>query len=188
MYTFLISVGFFFLICAIIFKKKIKQHWFPSFLIIFVGTLISCSIVNGVVGLKYPLKFEKVKVKPLGWYESEIKLPDTTLEYLGHISLDLKINKNGHIIQTPRLHISRRLDYNYNKEKPDFINIYYLSPEDSVPRFERFREQRTINNHWVSSIGVPRGKRYYNIYLPKDSIHVEIVNQINKYFYGNDTN
>jgi hypothetical protein len=64
-----------------------------------------------------------------------------------------------------------------------FIN--WLPEGDTIPRYERWREKRIIpNNNWISSIGIPNGFRVYKIYIPRDSIHIVLANELNAKFFS----
>ena len=183
MYTFLIAVGFFFLLSGVIFGKKIKQHQFQVAGIIFIGTLVTMIIVNGIIGLRTPYSFVKIKEKELKKRTSSIEVVnDSTIKLKGYIDFNLSINKNNEV-KNNYIDVTDWV----NVYKPERIIVKYTSEDDSIPRREVFQYRKIVDNHWVAPIGVPRGDKIYHFYIPNDSANNEILFYINKYFYVKDS-
>jgi len=191
MYTFLTLVGSLFLLSAVIFRGQIKKNIFGIFLIMFLGTTLGMTIVNGIQNKRIPY----VKV-----------LEDTTLldscqtyAIIGRDSLRDTMSCMAFIkyryveadtIDGAIINKQNRLDIGLSSwfypSELDFLNklsVYYLSETDTVPRLEEWRETKLSKSPWVSTISLPQGRTYYRLYLPKDSTHQSIVKFLNTKFY-----
>lgn len=180
MFTFLISAAIFFLIGGCIFHKSLKQHQFHIVLIVFIGTLISTSIVNGVMGLKLPYTYVEVKEKVLTSNlvsSEELKKEDTVFTYNALIEFDVTVKKNDDTIYAD-VKAGGRVIYDTEKN----VEFHYLSDNDTIPRIKLFRQKRLTDSKWVIPIALPRGKDYYEIYIPNDSIHNEMIALIERYW------
>ncbi len=178
MLTFLISAAVFFLIGGCIYNKNIKQHQFHIALIVVIGTLISTSIVNGVMGLKIPYTYVEVKEKPLtSWRKTHETVIDSTKYYWSLIEFDVEVQDDGDTLWR-NLEFKERTINRLDKN----AEIHFLNDIDTIPRWRLIRQKRIVDNNWVIPLGLPRGDQYYEIYIPNDSIHQEMVSLIERYW------
>ena len=185
MYTFLILAVFFFLVSGVIFRKSLKQNQFLVILIVGSGTLIGTTIVNGVIGLKIPYTRIAIKTKDLPLYNSEIITPSDTMKFKSYIGFDYEMEKDSSIESNYIcIHLSSALGNTNNKLYR--LTISYLPAGDSIPRLIISKDKRLVESKWISSFGIPNGKKYYQVYIPDDSIHHVLMDQINQKFYKYD--
>ena len=195
MYTYGILAIFFLLLSGIIFGKRIKQNQFAVVIIVVAGTLIGTSIVNGIVGLGVPLEKTLVKERELDWGNSHIQLRGHDSLLICYTYLDFeweyKIKKDGDTaLVRNSLDIGLKAEDLNPGEDQGIINrmtINYLEPGDSIPRLEIHRLKRHFSdNKWVTPFGVPNGKRYFDVYIPNDSIHHLLMETLEEKFFKNE--
>ena len=195
MYTYAILAAFFLILSGIIFGKRIKQNQLMVVIIVVAGTLIGTSIVNGIVGLNTPLERTLVKTRE---YDKEVchmvlrhhdsaKIVYTYLDY----EWEYKIKKDGDTtLVLNALDIGLKGESVNPGEDQGIINrmtIKYLEPGDSIPRLEIHRFKRHFSdNKWVTPFGVPNGKRYFDIYIPNDSVHHLLMETLEEKFFKNE--
>ena len=186
MYTFIISVVFFLLLSGIIFRKNIKNKSFTVAIIVIIGTLLTNTIVNGIVGFNTPFENVKIKEVKLELTKSEIFIIDTTEIYNGYLCYDLSIKKRneGVKITCNNFGVQNTLIDELSSSK---LKIHYLPEGDTIPYREVYQKRRLVDKNWVVPFGVPRGKRIQHFYIPNDSIHNTLIDTyINKYYYEED--
>ena len=185
MYTFGILALFFILLSGAIFGKKIKQNQFAVVLLVLAGTLIGSTIVNGVMGLKIPLTFVEVKTKHLDKEVSKIQTGSDTLEFTAYLDYTYIVNKKD----------STDVDYNYvdinlwndvYSTETDILTIEFLPEGDSIPYVKVLREKRIVDNKWITPFGLPKGVKNYVAYIPNDSIHNVLMDQLNEKFFKDE--
>jgi hypothetical protein len=190
MYTFGILVAFLLILSGAIFGKNIKQNQFPVAFIVFAGTMIGSIIVNGIVGMDIPYTLTTVKTKNLNVQVSKVfTLSDTLLyrsTYLQYI-YKMELKKNGDTIITHYTDVGASYDLFYPKgEKHREIVVDFLPEGDSIPYLEIKRYKRFPDNRWISPVGLPGGGRVFYVYLPNDSIHNVLMDQLNDKFFTKD--
>lgn len=181
MYTFLISIAFFFLLSACIFGKRLKENQLIVKAIIISGSFLSIVVVNGIVGLQVPFTVVETRERELsGEVNSAIRLRelDTTIRLKGLIGYGLNISAEGDTTAS-RIYLNGWRDFSLMGNNR-IVNLHFLNENDTIPRWVLHKQRRIVkNNRWISSLGLPRGNiKYYDIYLPNDSIHREIVSWI----------
>jgi hypothetical protein len=186
MYTFGILAAFFLLISGIVFGKKLKQNQLFVVLIVVVGTLFGTCIVNGIVGMRIPYTAVLQKSKSLNKEVSRIITPTDTNTFTSYIEYNYEMEKDSSISQSLDM---RGLDYIVPDEfrRIARLSINWLPAGDSIPRLEIWKEKRIVeDNNWISSIGLPKGRRLLRVYIPKDSIHVVLMKELNSKFFTSD--
>lgn len=182
MYTFGILAAFFFLLTGVIFGKKIRSNQFLAISIIFLGTFIGSIISNGILGLKIKPVPVIVKSKVCKVQTSEIITTSDTSVFLSFLEFKYQENPDS-TVKNRRVDVGYSHDYFYKKDK-DRLIVSFLPEGDTVPYFDIIRYERIPNNNWVSKIGLPKvGSRIFHVYLPNDSIHNVLVNDLNLYYY-----
>jgi len=186
MYTYIILALVFSLISGIIFRKNIKQNAILVVGIIFIGTLIGTTFVNGVLGLRIP--FINVKIHDYQLVERSCEIIDlnTTLNFNTYLRYGLEINKDDSTRSFNTLYYrgsGHLFSTKFEFFETDEITLHYLAKGDTIPHVEIFKEKRLIDNNWISTMGLPNGKITYILYLPNDSIHNILVSYINKYYF-----
>lgn len=187
MYTFIILAIVSFLISGIVFGKRLKENQFFVALIVICGTLLGSVIINGVVGLKIPLKEVKVKEFPLDRELSQIITLTDTIEFISYLEYTYKM-KSDSSIKYNSLDFDN-IEYLQSSEtgRISRFSINWLPEGDTIPRYERWKEKRIIgDNRWISSIGIPNGRRLNKVFIPQDSIHMVLVNHLNDKFFKNE--
>jgi len=187
MYTFIILAIVSFLISGIVFGKRLKENQFFVALIVICGTLLGSVIINGVVGLKIPLKEVKVKEFPLDRELSQIITLTDTIEFISYLEYTYKM-KSDSSIKYNSLDFDN-IEYLQSSEtgRISRFSINWLPEGDTIPRYERWKEKRIIgDNRWISSIGIPNGRRLHKVFIPQDSIHIVLVNHLNDKFFRNE--
>ena len=137
MYTFIILAIVSFLISGIVFGKRLKENQFFVALIVICGTLLGSVIINGVVGLKIPLKEVKVKEFPLDRELSKIITPTDTIKFISYLEYNYEMEADSSIE-------SNYLDFrSFECLLPSESNriarfsINWLPEGDTIPRYER---------------------------------------------------
>lgn len=192
MYTFLISAVVFLIISGIIFKGKIKNNQFAVGLIVFAGTLISSIIINGIVGLGEEYTPVLVKERSLPSQLSviiekgdTILYHDTFFQYVYEVELDT--TKEDSISRKHYADVGYSYDVFYQgSDRPRKVYVDFLPEGDSIPIVKIYRQKRITDNKWVSSFGLPRGRREFHCYIPNDSIHKIMYKWYNKKFLQNE--
>ena len=198
MYTFGILAAFFLILSGIIFKGKIKENQFAVGLIVFAGTLIGSVIVNGVVGLDTDYTRTEKRMKELPIQTSKVIAFDDTLlyehTYLQYVYTE-ELEKDGDTTLSNNyvdvggvtsLFYQSELDREMGKNGTD-IRVEFLPEGDSIPYYVVYKDKKVIDNKWVSPFGLPRGGRTFIAYIPNDSIHNVLMDQLNEKFYENET-
>ena len=190
MYTYISLAVFFLILSGIIFGKNIKQNQLNVIFIVFLGTLIGSCIVNGIVGLKTPCTLTHVKTKEFSKQPSKVYTLQDTLfqEEYTHVQYIYgeKIKRNGDTVVTNYVDIGGSYDGFYSDGNKK-IDITFLSEGDTIPRVEIYKYKRHVDSKWVSSFGLPGGERIFHVYIPKDSIHNILMDQLNEKFFKNET-
>ena len=159
MYTFILSVFIFFLISALIYKKKLPRRIFQTALIVIGGSLITMTVVNGLVQRNYKYTKTFIKQKPLKkHYISDLN--DSTYVW-SVVEIDYNIN-----------HIYFRGFEVHDTNTP----IIFLTDTTIVPYWKKFKESKQINSKWISSLGIPKQNRSFELYLPNDSAYHVLIN------------
>ncbi len=194
MLTFILAVVGMFLLTALIFRKKLQQNVLSVVIIIAAGTLIICTLVNGIVGMSYPIHTILYKTKSLYKIESVVDLSkneeveataaDSLLfgKYLGkeidaYLRYDFEFNsldfRNTSIENFENDDGLRQLTINFydanDTTKSPYVLIYkqtYDIPEDNL---------------WVNTKGIPNFNAQYVLFVPNDSIHVALKEYTDKY-------
>lgn len=197
MYTFGILAAFFLILSGIIFKGRIKDNQFTVGLIVFAGTLVGMSIVNGIIGMdnEYILTQKRVKELPVQYSEIITSEGDTLLNHDTFLEYKYiqEIEEDGDTSLTNFIDVG----YMYDHFSPSSVKnssnisgrnliIEFLPESDSIPYFEIKKYKRITDNKWVSSFGLPKGGRVFVAYIPNDSIHSILMNQINEKFFENE--
>ena len=182
MYTFGIIAEFFLILSGIIFGKRIKQNQFIAVLIVFVGTMIGSIIVNGVLGMKIPYTPVVMKEKPLSLQTSNILTLDDTMEFKSYLEFDYEMNEKDSTVETNWLDIGDWIDPFYG-DRAEKLTIYFLAEGDTIPYYNILRGKRLTDSKWIASSILPRGGRRFEVYIPNDSIHNVLMDQINEKFY-----
>lgn len=180
MYTFGILAAFFLILSGVIFGKKIKQNQFAVVLIVFAGTLIGSVIVNGIVGLDIPLSDTEVKTKNLNKHESEIYTLTDTLEFYSYVEYNYEMEEDS-TINYNFVEICLADDIYYSEREK--LIIKYLPEGDSIPYVSVRKNKRLTDSKWITSFGLPGGNRHYVAYIPNDSIHNVLMDQLNDKFF-----
>ena len=175
MYTFIISILFFVGLSALILGKNFKKKQLIVWLIVFGGTLVSISIVNGILGFKIPFTKVLLKEEPLYLRTSKIyyDTPDTV------IKLDSVFIK--YITYVHKKDTSRYIDESVFKTltfSSDNIKINVISDSTLVPKYRKYKEKRITTSNWIIQYGLPAGDLYWEFDIPKDSIHLALINYI----------
>ena len=187
MYTFIILVIVSFLISGIIFGKRLKENQFFVALIVICGTLLGSVIVNGVVGLKTPFKEVKVKEYPLNEELSKIITPTDTIKFISYLEYTYRMKADSSIRENHLDFKSFDVLLSSEANRISRFSINWLPEGDTIPRYERWVEKRIIgDNRWISSIGIPNGRRLNKVFIPHDSIHMVLVNHLNDKFFRNE--
>ena len=187
MYTFIILVIVSFLISGIIFGKRLKENQFFVALIVICGTLLGSVIVNGVVGLKAPFKEVKVKEYPLNEELSKIITPTDTIKFISYLEYTYRMKADSSIRENHLDFKSFDVLLSSEANRISRFSINWLPEGDTIPRYERWVEKRIIgDNRWISSIGIPNGRRLNKVFIPHDSIHMVLVNHLNDKFFRNE--
>jgi Ni/Co efflux regulator RcnB len=152
MYTYLVSSILSFIICVIIFGKSAKKNWFIIVITVFVGSLISTSVVTGV--LKKDLDQEQyiVKNKKLhSVYTVNYRRSSDTikLHYHGY-------HKNGGSF------IINRGGGTFECDSVNFAVIH-----DSIPEKYFKIKNRYIpdDNNWISGAALPKFNKQHYVFL-----------------------
>jgi len=194
MYTYIVSCLLLLLLCGVIFQKKIKEYQFLVYFIIIFGSMISGTIVNGVLGLD--ASYSKILCKDkiintsyeLSWIQTDTISEDS-------ICIDT-------LLHTTTLPIIYRLDRDTlgNIERNyiyiDEISLHFYSDDsiknrltialvdDSIPRIRVYKYRRISNNNWVSDFGLPSNrKRTYELDLPDTEETRTLMRMLNENFY-----
>ena len=197
MYTYGIIAIFLLLLSGIIFGKRIKQNQLLVIAIVVAGTLIGTSIVNGIIGLNVPLEKTLVKTENYSKEVSHVILRDhdtltMVCTYLDYERMQKISKKSGDTIS-----VVNYLDIGINdilspSEDQNLINrttINFIPQDDtvSVPRLEIYRMKRNVkDNPWVTSFGIPNGIRYFEVYIPDDSIHHKLMDVLQENFFKDE--
>jgi len=184
MYTFIVICVILFLVAGVVFKKKIKENQFTVYSIIIVGSLIGTTIINGMYGLEVP--YSKVLHK-----EKIIKNGHSFFLYHGSDTIKMSSPLNYYYdtdstgkITTNKLYVDR-LDGYFDTTEVNKIKITLV--EDTIPKLRIYKFRRSINNSWVTSLGLPsRGDREYEVLLPKNENNEKYVAYINRRYYGKE--
>lgn len=189
MLTYLFSVLISFLIAGVIFKKKIKQNLIGTAFIVVGGSLLACSLVNGLLGTKYPTQRTLIKEKNLKLKEIDLcrdhKLYDTTFyDLIGHKAFldydfildDLYLGASGLVDHKPE---------NWSE-----IKIHYLDSADTTtyPYYKIYREVFQIpeNSLWFVDWALPRINPTYEVWIPGDSVHQRLMEYVNLYLEADE--
>lgn len=184
MYTFGILAAFFFLLSGAIFGKKIKQNQPIVALIVVAGTLIGSIIVNGVLGLSLPYQDVEVRTKVLKVQTSKIYTHNDTTILDSYIRFAYGIEEGQEEPDYNYVDINLFEDINYlDREK---LKVEFLPEGDSIPYVKVFRAKRLTDNKWITQFGLPSGGKHYIAYLPNDSVHNVLMDQLNDKFYIED--
>ncbi len=197
MYTFGILAAFFLILSGIIFRKNIKENQVLVGFIVFVGTMVGSVIVNGVVGLDTPYTLTHVKTKELSDVRTAIvfDLEDTLLYEYACITYryEMELESDGdtslsHYVDLGSPDAFYKSTAHREKERIGRHLIVKFLPEgDSIPYYEVKKFKKIPDNKWVSQLGLPRGGKTYIAYIPNDSIHNVLMDQLNEKFYENET-
>ena len=181
MYTFIISAILFLLLSGIIFGKRIKKNQLLVALIVFLGTFLTCVIVNGVIGLNTTYTLVKIREVPLKTKISSIKFmpKDSITMFKSYIDFDYLISKNDTICHIGVSGIKDIIN-------TEHITINYITENDSIPIKRVFQPRKLVDNRWVVPFGLPRGKKIYKLLVPNDSINNEVLTLTKKYFFKNE--
>jgi len=188
MYTFIILAIVSFLISGIVFGKRLKEKQFFVALIVIAGTLLGSVIVNGIYGLRVPLKEVKVKEYPLKKDISVIITPSDTVELLTYLDYNYTMKPDSSMKHNYLDFYDVECFLPTEKNRISRLSINWLSEGDSIPRWEKWREKRLIDNMWISSIGIPNGRKLFKVYIPRDSVHMVLINELNDKFFAKDEN
>lgn len=185
MYTFGILAAFFFLLSGAIFGKRIKQNQHMVALIVVAGTLIGSVIVNGILGLSIPFSEVEVRTKALLKGGTEIFTPTDTMKFYSYVEFNYKLKEGKKETEYNNIEICL-LDDIYPSEK-DKLEIRYIPEGDTIAPYVSIRKfKRVVDNKWVTPFGLPNGGRRYVAFIPNDSIHNVLMDQINDKFYMKD--
>ena len=182
MYTFGILAAFFLILSGIIFGKRIKQNQFIVVLIVFVGTMIGSIIVNGVLGMKIPYTPVVMKERLMVLQTSKILTIDDTIEFESYLQFFYEVKKKDSTIKTNWLDIGDWIDPFYG-DRAEKLKIFFLAEGDTIPYYKVLRGKRLTDSKWISPSILPRGGRRFEVYIPNDSIHNVLMDQINEKFY-----
>jgi hypothetical protein len=187
MYTFLICALISFLVSGVIFGKRLRDNKLFVGLIVVAGTLIGVSAINGILGLSIPFTEVKVKEYPLEIQVSEIITPSDTLKLEAYVEFDYRMKADSSIKHSNLDFV--HFDYMEPEEsgRLERFSIYWLPEGDTIPRYEIWKEKRIVkDSKWISSIGIPNGRRLNRVYIPCDSVHMVLVNELNDKFFPKD--
>lgn len=184
MYTFGILAAFFLLLSGIIFGKRIKQNQPMVALIVVAGTLIGSIIVNGILGLSLPYQEVDVKTKLLKESKSKIYTPTDTTMFYSYIRFIYKFKADKE--EPDYSYVDINLFGDIHSKSSEKVEIKFLPEGDSIPHVKVFRAKRFTDNKWVSQFGLPSGGKHYIAYIPNDSIHNFLIDQLNDKFYIKD--
>lgn len=172
MLPFIFSIIGWFLITFLIFKNNIKNNVFNVVLIIMVGTLISCTLVNGMVGMKYPIHTFLYDQKDLYLLKNNINFENVEDSlifdkfYGKEVSSFISYNFEDNYLQA-----RKNIFYTWNN-----IEILFYDYEDTtkVSHMDIFKDTYNIpkNNLWVNSNGIPNFNKKFILHIPNDSIHI----------------
>jgi hypothetical protein len=186
MYTFPFLALLGFLIAGIIFGKKIRQNQLSVIIIVFAVTLIGSSIVNGIIGLKYPLTLVEVKTKDLDTEKANIDISKDSTLVINNVYLDFEyddeddwyIDYNSDVMWGNNdIKKLSRLDIKLIELTGDSI-----MDAKNIPRVVIFKEKREVDSKWATNFGIPNGHKYWTLYLPDDSIHNLLLEHLNKVY------
>lgn len=184
MYTFGILALFFLLLSGAIFGKNIKKNQHLVAMIVVAGTLVGSIIVNGVLGLSIPYTQVEIKKKALILQDTDIMMPTDTLEFDSYVEFNYQLKPGKD--ETNLNHLDVNLwDDVYHSER-DMITVEFLPEGDSIPYIQVFREKRIVDNKWITPFGLPNGKKQYVAYIPNDSIHNVLMDQLNEKFFTDE--
>jgi len=191
MYTFLIAVLIFAGLSAIIFGKNIKENIFGVILIIFIGTFVSTTIVNGVLSSKCKTtKTVLIRSKVLEINEKidindtifNLKINDSTSIKYFYIGLNADFDKKSKkYITNLSVRGDNRTFYSCDST---LFDIKFLPKGDSIPRINKYKTFKVSNSKWFSTFGIPKVNKHWTIYIPNDSINRELVKLVNKYYHN----
>jgi len=176
MITFILSVLFFSVLSSIIFYKRIKQNQLNIIMIIILGSFISNTIINGILGLRIPYTY--VSIKQIELDSSIVSINDSvdTISINGYIRYNYNKSDNINYISADGKNL---------KSNKDLVEFKFIENNNIKPFISKERQKRITTSKWVSMIGLPRGKNKWVFNIPNDSIHQEIICYINEKFYEN---
>lgn len=183
MYTFGILALFFILLSGAIFGKRIKQNQFAVVLLVLAGTLIGTTIVNGVLGLKIPLTEVEVRTINLEEQKSDIYTLTDTMIFLSYVEYNYKMDEDSSM-EYHNVDICLWNDV-YSSDQ-DMLTVEFLPEGDSIPYVKILKEKRITDNKWITPYGLSGGDKRYIAYVPNDSIHNILINQLNEKFFTNE--
>ena len=189
MYTFLILIAVFFLIAGAIYKGNIRQNTFAVMIIVVCGTFVGSVIVNGIGGMKTPYTKVIVDSGELESSYATMYSDDTTYyKYESYIQYryDFDDDELGKVDDN-RYTINEHWDSFYGHDSHK-LTISFLPEGDTVPYYNKYRQKRLIDSKWISSVGMPRGKTTWEIFIPNDEKHIYVINFMNQNFFHNEEN
>jgi hypothetical protein len=188
MYTFLICAAFSLIVAGIIFGKRLRDNIFSTALIVLIGSFIGVSVVNGVLGLRIPFTEVLIKEKHLSAEISRIATPRDTILISGYLEFDYNMLPDSSIKYNQLDSKSFDCIDSDKLSRISRFSIHWLPEGDTIPHLEIWREKRIVtDSKWISSIGIPGGRRLNKIYLPQDSAHIILVRELNDKFFPKDS-
>jgi len=182
MFTFILSLIVSGLISGIIFKKRIKEN-IPIVIVITISiTLISMSIVTGVLSKDIPYSNVVTREKAMELRSSEIIMLDDTISFDSYLEFRYIIREDSSL-KYNRLDVGGDTEP-FSTSRQNQINLHFMSENDTIPYYKVVKRKRTTDSRWISQMAMPNeGKRVFEVYLPDDSIHNVLINHINEKFY-----
>lgn len=174
MLTFIFSIIGWFLVTLLIFKKNIQNNVINVVLIISIGTLISCTLVNGIFGMKYPVHTFLYGQKNLYPIERTI---------YSDVEDSLIFDKFYRNDVASFISYSFEYDYlearGYDFEDWDDIKIEFYDYRDTtkIPYMDILKETYNVpkDDLWINYSGIPKWNERYVLHIPNDSIHLAFV-------------
>ena len=139
---------------------------------------------NGIQGAKIGYAEVDVKTKYLPLRSTDIEITnDSVLEFESYIEYNFAYEDDGDVSWSYIEVLGADI---YNSER-DQITIDWLPEGDSIPYVKVTKEKKIVtNNLWLTSFGLPQGDKHYYVFLPNDSVHNILMEQINEKFYKDE--
>lgn len=186
MYTFLILITFFFLVSGILYKGKIKQHLMGTLMIVVAGTFVGNVIVNGIHGMGVPYTKIIVDSDKLTSSSTVLHTDDSTYKFESYVRYFHIMNEDDSTkVDENYLRINDHIESFYQSESYKLI-ITFLPEGDTVPYYNKYRQKRMIDDKWISSVAMPRGKTTWELFIPNDLEHREVLKYMNQNFFNNE--
>ena len=157
MLTFTLIIVILLGLCYLMFREKtFTDRRVTSLIIVGVGTLILYTVASGFISKQYPLKRVTNEVIALNALITHLRDTTYITASIGWADDKVYVNKQSYPLED--------------------ISIKFLSQGDTVPRQIITQEERQIESSlWVVDWGLPYVNRKRTLYVPSDSVNIEMV-------------